>query len=133
LQSTKEGRPEKAGRPFRLPSAAGDKTSMGRRTFMTNLLNLNTVCAPSQDVVAREIEGEMLIIPVVAGIGEEGDELYTLSETGQAIWQKLDGQRTLRDVADLLTDEFDAPNGEIENHVLGFVSALTRRGLVVTK
>jgi Coenzyme PQQ synthesis protein D (PqqD) len=100
---------------------------------MANLLNLNTVCTPSQDVVAREIEGEMLIIPVVAGIGEEGDELYTLSETGQAIWQKLDGQRTLRDVAVLLTDEFDAPAGEIETHVLGFVSALTRRGLVITK
>jgi hypothetical protein len=111
----------------------GTTPSMGGRTFMANLLDLNTVCAPSEDVVAREIEGEMLIIPVVAGIGDEGDELYTLSETGQAIWQKLDGRRTLQDVTALLAVEFEAPAGEIESHVIGFTSELTRRGLLVAK
>ena len=100
---------------------------------MSDILELSTVCAPSEDVVAREIEGEMLIIPVVAGIGDKDDELYTLSETGQAIWQKLDGRRTLKEVAALLAAEFDGPAGEIENHVLGFASELTRRGLLITK
>lgn len=100
---------------------------------MSDLLDPNTICAPSEDIVAREIEGEMLIIPVVAGIGDKDDELYTLSETGQAIWQKLDGRRTLKEVAALLAAEFDGPAGEIENHVLGFASELTRRGLLVVK
>lgn len=100
---------------------------------MSDILNLGAVCAPSEDVVAREIEGEMLIIPVVAGIGDKDDELYTLSETGQAIWQKLDGSRTLKEVAALLAAEFEGPSGEIEEHVLGFASELTRRGLLAVK
>jgi hypothetical protein len=49
-------------------------------------VNLTTICVPSDDVVAREIEGEIVIVPLVAGIGDAGDELYTLNENGQAIW-----------------------------------------------
>ena len=66
---------------------------------MTTHIDLNSVCTRSGDVVAREIEGEILIVPLVAGIGDTDDELYTLNETGQAIWEKLDGERTLNEVA----------------------------------
>jgi hypothetical protein len=96
-------------------------------------LDLNAVCAPSEDVVAREIEGEVLIVPLVAGIGDAEDELYTLNETGQAIWQKMNGQRTLKDVAELLTAEFSAPLQELETDVLGFANELARRGILVAK
>jgi hypothetical protein len=96
-------------------------------------LKLDVKCAPSDDVVAREIEGEVIIVPLVSGIGDEDDELYTLNPTGQAIWQKLDGQRTLKDVAALLAGEFDAPLPELENDVLGFASAMVRRGILVSK
>jgi hypothetical protein len=58
-------------------------------------------------------------------------ELYTLNETGQAICQKLDGQRTLKDVAALLAGEFNAPLPELENAVVGFASEMTRRGILV--
>jgi hypothetical protein len=76
---------------------------------MVKQINMNVVCAPSDDIVAREIEGEIVIVPLVSGIGDADDELYTLNPTGQAIWQKLDGQRTLKDVAALLAAEFDTP------------------------
>lgn len=97
---------------------------------MTVSLNLDAVCRPSDDVVAREIEGEILIVPLAAGIGDAEDELYTLNETGQAIWQRLDGKRTLRDVAALLAGGFNAPLQELEQDVLGFVGELARRGIL---
>jgi hypothetical protein len=100
---------------------------------MVTQLNLNVVCTPSEDVVAREIEGEVIIVPLVSGIGDAEDELYTLNPTGQAIWQKLDGQRTLKDVAAALADKFDAPLAELENDVLGFASEMTRRGILTIK
>jgi hypothetical protein len=93
-------------------------------------VNLNIVCAPSADVVAREIEGEIVIVPLVAGIGDAEDELYTLNPTGQAIWQKLDGQRTLKDVAASLAGEFNAPLSDIQSDVLGFAGELTQRGVL---
>jgi hypothetical protein len=96
-------------------------------------VNLTTVCAPSDDVVAREIEGEIIIVPLVAGVGDAEGELYTLNPSGQAIWQELDGQRTLKDVAALLAGQFSAPLADIESDVLGFAGELTRRGILTVK
>jgi hypothetical protein len=96
-------------------------------------VNMNTVCAPSEDVVAREIEGEIIIVPLVAGIGDADDELYTLNETGQAIWQRLDGQRTLGQVAAALAEEYTAPAGDLEADVLGFAAEMARRGIFAVK
>lgn len=100
---------------------------------MASRLDLNSVCVPSQDVVAREIEGEIVIVPVAAGIGDAEDELYTLNETGQAIWQKLDGRRALKEVAACLANEFTSPLSQLEADVLGFAGELARRGILVTK
>lgn len=98
---------------------------------MASPIDINVVCAGSQDVVVRQIEGEILIVPLVAGIGDGQDELYTLNETGQAIWEKLDGKRTLKEVAVLLAAEFKAPVAAVEEDVLGFARELTRRGILV--
>lgn len=100
---------------------------------MTSELTIKAICVPSEDVVAREIEGDVIIVPLVTGIGDADDELYTLSPTGQAIWQKLDGQRTLQDVATALADEFDASLPEIDKDVLGFVSELAERRFLSVK
>ncbi len=99
-------------------------------TATNNDLTLLTICAPSEDVVAREIEGDIVIVPLVAGIGDADDELFTLNETGQAIWQQLDGQRTLGEVALVLFGEFEAPLDKLQADVLGFASAMTQRRIL---
>lgn len=100
---------------------------------MESFITLDSVCVPSQGVVAREIEGEIIIVPVVKGIGGGEDELYTLNETAQAIWQKLDGELTLKGVAESLANEFDTPLAELEVDVLGLVKELAERGILVPK
>ena len=97
---------------------------------MTPSLTLETVCAPSRDVVAREIEGEVIIVPLVAGIGDADDELYTLNETGRAIWRLLDGRRSLGSVADALTAEFATEPETLGAEVLSFAEELVRRGIL---
>lgn len=94
-------------------------------------VQLDGVYLPSEDIVAREIEGELIIVPLVAGIGDLEDELYTLNETGKAIWKLLDGKNTLRQVSVMLLDEFDAAAGEIEADVLGLAGELCRRRMLV--
>jgi len=89
------------------------------------------VYRPSDDIVAREIEGQIIIIPLVAGIGDMEDELFTLNETAKAIWSKLDGQRSLADVAAELTAEFAAEDGAIQPDVLGLVAELVKRKILV--
>lgn len=96
-------------------------------------VDLNRVYMPSEDVVARVIENEIIIVPLVSGIGDMEDEIYTLNETGRLIWEKLDGQKKLKDVLTELAAEFDSPLQEIEKDVIGFVQELTKRRMLVGK
>jgi len=98
---------------------------------MEPAVTLNTICMPSEDVVARRIDDEMVIVPLSAGVGDLEGDLYTLNLTGQAIWQKLDGRLTLRQVAAVLATEFNVPLSELENDVLEFAFELVQRGLLV--
>jgi len=96
-------------------------------------VTLEKVFYPSEDVVAREIEGEIIIVPLVAGIGDMDDELFTLNETGREVWQLLDGKRTLAQVVEELALSFQAPEGKIEVDVLGLVTELARRKMVIAQ
>lgn len=93
----------------------------------------DSICVPSDDVVSREIEGELIIVPIASGVGDLEDELYTLNETGREIWRRLDGKKTLAEVATEIADEFDAPVEKIRDDVLGFAGELARRKIVCTR
>jgi hypothetical protein len=94
-------------------------------------IKIDAVYTPSDDVVAREIAGELIIVPLVAGIGDLEDELYTLNDTGKAIWNRLDGKANLGDVITDLTRDYDADPGEIEHDTLGIVEELVKRRMLV--
>ena len=59
------------------------------------------------------------------------DELFNLNETGKAIWERLDGQKSLKEVVEELSGEFDAPEEEIEQDVKGFVEELLKRSMII--
>jgi hypothetical protein len=94
-------------------------------------IRMDAAYTPSEDVVAREIEGELIIVPLAAGIGDLDDELYTLNETGKVLWARLDGKSTLREIARGLAEEYEAPPGEIEEDVRGLVEELLKRRMVI--
>jgi len=98
---------------------------------MQGKIDIEAAYVPSEDIVAREIEGELIIVPLVSGIGDTEDELFTLNETGQAIWNHLDGMKSLKDVVKALSEEFDDPESKIEPDVLGLVGELAQRKMVV--
>jgi hypothetical protein len=92
---------------------------------------LDQVYVPSEDIVARVIEGELIIVPLVSGIGDMDDELFTLNETGRAIWSRLDGEKSLREIAAELASEFSTAPGVVEQDVLGLIAELVRRKMVI--
>jgi hypothetical protein len=94
-------------------------------------IDLNSICVPSEDIVAREIEGDLIIVPLVSGIGESDAVLFTLNNTGRAIWSRLDGKRTLKEVVEELAKDFKAPEGKIQDDVLGLVGELVQRKILV--
>ena len=100
---------------------------------MTNKVKLNAVYVPSENVVAREIEGEIIIVPLTAGIGDAEDDLFSLNETGRAVWKFLDGKKTLAQIAKALGKEYNSPLAEIEKDIAGLAAELLKRRIVSEK
>jgi hypothetical protein len=98
---------------------------------MKQKVSINKIYKPSPDVVARQLHGEFIIIPITSGIGDLEDEIFTLNSSGQAIWEKLDGMKSLKEVARALEAEFNAPPQEIEQDILGITQELYKRRMVV--
>lgn len=93
--------------------------------------NLNTIYKLSEDVVAREVQGEFIVIPITSGIAESDDEIFSLNETGRAIWNKLDGKKSLKKIVEILTLEFEGSAEEIERDCLGLSEELFKRKMIV--
>lgn len=100
---------------------------------MTDKIDLGKVYGPSEDVVVREIEGEIVIVPLASGIGDLEDELFTLNETGRAIWTRIDGARPLAAIVGELADAYEAPDGLIREDVVGLLQELLDRRMIVER
>lgn len=98
---------------------------------MTAEIKMTDVYVPSPDVVARPIEDEFLLVPIVSGIGNMEEEIYSLNETGRAIWETLQAGRTVSDIIDMLVEVYDAPGETIAADVQGILAALVEMKMVV--
>lgn len=94
-------------------------------------ISLDGIYIPSEDIVAREIQGEFIIIPITSGVADMEDELFSLNETGRAVWGKLDGKRKLIDVINDLSAEFEPSTDEIKKDVLGLTEELFNRKMII--
>ena len=94
-------------------------------------VSLDKVYKVSEDVVAREVQGEFLIIPITSGMDDSEDVIFSLNETGRAIWNKLNGKKTLKDIENELAREFEAPLKEIGKDILGIAEELLNRKILV--
>ncbi len=94
-------------------------------------VDLQHIFFKNEDVIIREIEGEYLMVPIASGIGDMEDEMYTLNETGIAIWEKLSPERSLENIIDELCEEYDADKKEIINDVIGLIEELFKRKIVL--
>ena len=94
-------------------------------------VSLDLIYKLSEGVVSREIEGETVIVPLTNDIGDMEDALFTLNKTAQSIWHRLDGQHTLSQVVEDLSNEFASDSEEIERDVLGLLNELVERKMVV--
>jgi hypothetical protein len=94
-------------------------------------VNMDAWYTPSGDVVARVIEGELIIVPITAGVGDMDDQLFSVNESGKIIWEKLDGKSSLAQVAEALANQLSVPREEMEKDVRGFVGELLKRKMVI--
>eukprot|EP01156_Anaeramoeba_ignava_P011363 Anaeramoba_ignava/a482935_15.p3 GENE.a482935_15~~a482935_15.p3 ORF type:complete len:104 (-),score=17.68 a482935_15:695-1006(-) len=95
--------------------------------------NLKKIYMISEDVVARKIEDDIIIVPIIAGIGSMDDDIYTLNDTGQSVWELMDGKRSLKEIATTLEEKYDAPFEHICKELLELIATLLKHRIIVEK
>jgi len=93
--------------------------------------DLTTYYKISDQVVTRKIEGELIIVPLNEGIGDLDAEMFSLNITGIAIWEKLDGKKSLDTVINETAKDFNTSYEQIKEDVIDIVGQLLKRGLLV--
>ena len=98
---------------------------------MKTKIKPDAVYAASGDVVVRNVESEMIVIPFASGVDDSENEPYFLNTAGQVIWQRLDGRRSLKNIAADLSAEYRTPEKVIEKDITEFVEKLLMRKMLV--
>jgi len=93
-------------------------------------LSLENVFVPSPDIAVREIEGEIVILPLKSSEYRSESDFYTLNNTGRAIWQKLDGERALKTIIEELRDEYSISDDSLQNEVFEYIKDLLNNHII---
>ena len=92
---------------------------------------LERIYAKSQDSVEREIEGEIIIVPLTSGIGDLEDELFSLNEVGRDVWARIDGKKPVRAIVQELFEVYEADWERLTMDVLLSWRNLRRKKLLL--
>jgi hypothetical protein len=95
---------------------------------MSPRLEASAVIVPAPDIVARDIAGQHLLVPIRSGIAGI-DCLYTADEVGSFLYARLDGRRDAAALASELCVAFDVTPDRALPDVIEFLEALCEAGL----
>jgi len=94
-------------------------------------MNFKSYYTVSDELISREIEGEIIIVPLNQGIGSLDESLFTLNKTGKIIWDMLDGSKSIEQLIDYLVEKFNASKETIQLDVVEIITNLLDKGLVI--
>ena len=75
-------------------------------------------------IASRIVDGEAVIVSPSEGI------VTILNRVGSRIWELSDGERSVRDIASIIFNEFEAAPEEAIEDVQEFIADLSQKGLV---
>jgi len=83
----------------------------------------------NQDVVSRNIEGELVIVPVRSGVGDL-NSLYTLNPVGSVLWEFMNEGHTVPEMVQRVCDEFEVSEAQAQPDIETFLDSLMAEQLI---
>ena len=93
------------------------------------LPKVNEVYRRSGNIVCRNIGGDLILVPI-SREAEDRACFYTLNSVGARIWELLDDQRTVGDIAGVIVEEYEVDVEKVAKDTLRFISRLEEMGMV---
>jgi hypothetical protein len=89
------------------------------------MAGLESILSQSTSIVTRKTGNEYVLVPITNNIADM-NSVYTLNETGAFIWEHIDGKRSLEEIIDELTNEYDIDKQNAESDVLTFIDNMSK-------
>lgn len=93
-------------------------------------ISLETVPVKVENAFVEIIsDPEKGIKEAVVVLPERG-EVKVLNEVGGMIWELIDGIKTVREIAGVVTEKYDVPEEQIEADTLAFIGVLVEKKMI---
>ena len=84
---------------------------------------INQAFRKNENFVFRQIDDETILVPIKNNVGDMGS-IYNLNEVGAYVWEQLDGEKTLVEIKNMMTGNFQVSPEIAECDLLEFLSQL---------
>lgn len=64
------------------------------------------------DYVQRDVAGECILVPIRRTL-TEANSIYVLNDTGAALWDRIDGQRTAQEIVTDFCHEYEVATDQL--------------------
>jgi len=93
------------------------------------MLTENVRFIRNREVVSRQIEGELIIVPIRHGVGDL-NSLYTLNQVGTVLWDFMREEHTVPEMLNRVCAEFEVTPEQAQNDIRDFLDSLLEEKLV---
>jgi hypothetical protein len=83
----------------------------------------------NREVVSRQIEGELIIVPIRRGVGDM-NSLYTLNPVGSVLWDFMAEDHSIPEMVQRVCDEFEVNATEARKDIQAFLDSMVEEKLV---
>ncbi len=94
------------------------------------MTGLKSILTHSASVVTRKTGNEYVLVPIANNIADM-NSVYTLNESGAFIWEQIDGKKSVEDIIDAMTKEYDVSTETASKDIFIFIDNMSKY-LIVT-
>jgi methyltransferase-like protein len=89
------------------------------------MTDLKSILSHSPSVVTRKTGNEYVLVPVTNNIADM-NSVYTLNETGAFIWELIDGKKSVNEIINALTAEYDTDFETASSDLFSFCDDMSK-------
>lgn len=105
---------------------ADSQISTGRPSrdlLFSRPMSAATVYAKNPDYVQRDVAGECILVPIRRNLAD-ANSIYVLNETGAALWNRIDGKRSVQAIGEEFSQEYDVTEEQLRRDVATLLADL---------
>ena len=87
-------------------------------------MNFNNKITFADTVFAQEVDGEMVLLDM------NSENYFGLDEVGTAIWQAMQEKESLKEVFEVLLEQYEVEEDVLKKDLIDFVEKLKESGLL---